>query len=323
MARGLFSRKSEQSEGSGHSVGGAAADGSTGGMQAGAMVSPELQSALTKIMERTAKLEAISLSELNPTDLQQVNSQVETLKRDLQNKEAEIAQLKAGGEAKPSAEAGDLSARIKELEAKLAEYEILEDDIADLSLYKEENSRLRLEVEKFKGGSVAPVASTPASVAIAPPVPDIPAPIEVDQGAQAASAVALASDEIVAEFAQAVGQESLPTADPTLTDMQIPDTGNPMADFENTVKLEKQIKPQAPPAPPSSTPPEEKDDLFAEFAQSKPQEDEEEFGANLDTDKMMAEMAALVGTEPGGSALEEDVDTDKMVLEMSGLNSKA
>lgn len=336
VARGLFSKKSEDGEAPAMALGAATAAAGMGSVVATAP-SPELQAALTKIMEQTAKLESISLGELNPAGLQQVNTQVEALKRDLQAKESEIAQLKANGDAKPTAEAGDLSSRIKELEAKLAEYEILEDDIADLSLYKEENTRLRAEIEKFRGGdgAVAPAAAPPApgpvSAAAAPVQAAVSPEPQRDPSALAEAVVATStSDDIVAEFAQAVGQEAVPSGDPALADVEIPDTGNPMADFENTVKLEKQIKPSTPaPAPvaaapsaPGASTSDEKDDLFAEFSQSKPQESDE-LNANLDTDKMMAEMAALVGHEPSGNALEEDVDTDKMVLEMSGFNSKS
>ena len=35
----------------------------------------------------------------------------------------------------------ELLAKIKDLEGKLAEYEIIEDDIADLTFFKEENAK--------------------------------------------------------------------------------------------------------------------------------------------------------------------------------------
>jgi hypothetical protein len=79
---------------------------------------------------------------------------------DLKNKISELEQMQkqnaAGGS---SADAVGLEARIKDLEARLKEYEIIEDDIANLSLYKEENSRLKDELSKAKGGEV----TTPAA----------------------------------------------------------------------------------------------------------------------------------------------------------------
>ncbi len=56
----------------------------------------------------------------------------------------------------PGSEAGSgvadsvLRTRVDELEAKLSEYEIITDDIADLSLFKDENSRMKVELEEMR-----------------------------------------------------------------------------------------------------------------------------------------------------------------------------
>jgi hypothetical protein len=290
----------------------------TAGSGGGPGPSPELQAVLDKIMAQTAKLEGVSLQGMNPAGVAEVEKQVQALKKDLASREEEIGKLKAAGPSSAAADADKLGARIKELEARLAEYEILEDDIADLSLYKEENVRLKAELEKLKGGGAMP-ASAPAPAAAAQ------------------------SEAIVAEFAQAVSQDPSPAAGPApaaeAVKMSIPDTGNPMADFENTVQLERELSgaaaaaPAAPaPAPAPAAPipimkaaaaaPEpvassaqaEADDLFAEFANPAAPDPAE--ASTLDTDKMMAEMAALVSMEPAnGNALEEGIDMDKMVAE--------
>ncbi|MGE4133008.1 MAG: hypothetical protein AB7F86_15310 [Bdellovibrionales bacterium] len=333
---------------------------------------PEVQGTLQKILEQTAKLEGVSVSApagggeasaasaggggASPADL-------EKLKKELAQREEELKAIKAaGGDAGGKASA-DLTARLKELEAKLAEYEILEDDIADLSLYKEENIRLKQELDKLKKGGAAPAAEPDAaaepasaeeSVAEAAPAAEA-APESVPEAAEPAPAPD-PSEDIVAEFAQAVSQEvdvpPPPAPAPEVT-MRVPDTGNPMEDFEAAVQIEKQKNPakaaapavEAPaapapaaaaPAPAAPTPPaapaaaaaaaapaptadsgekKESDDIFAEFS-------EESAGATgeLDTDKMMAEMAALVNLDPtDGSGLEEGVDTDKMAAEANKL----
>src|SRR5262249_18375015 len=69
--------------------------------------------------------------------------------------------------------------------------------------------------------------------------------------------------------------------------------------------------------------PPEGDDLFAEFA-NMPAADSENPGRppDLDTDKMMEEMAALAnfsGTGSEESALNESIDTEKMAAEASNL----
>lgn len=128
--------------------------------------------------------------------------------------------------------------------------------------------------------------------------------------------------------------------------MEVPDTGDPMKDFEAAVTIEKQTQaavgataaapapsaapasPAAAPAPSAAAPASpaakapagEADDLFAEFAEPPALAHEE--GA-LDTDKMMAEMAALVSLEPAsGNSLEEGIDTDKMAAEAGILHKR-
>lgn len=311
ISRGLLSRNTE---------GGGAQSSSTA----------ELDGVLKQILERTQKLETVTVQGgMTPEAAALAETQVQTLKKELAVRDEELKALKASGgdTAKSSEEADKLNSRLKELESKLAEYEILEDDIADLSLYKEENVRLRSELTKLKG-------DTPAAPAAAPPAP--------------AAAAAAPPDDIVAEFAQAVNAEPAAPAAPApapaaeaapvaaaAPEITVPDTDNPMKDFEAAVKAEKQMAAAVAPAPapaapapaapaPAAAAPKadgpkaESDDLFAEFAEAP----EAEQGA-LDTDKMMAEMAALVSLEPAaGSALDEGIDTEKMAAEAGSLTKR-
>lgn len=76
----------------------------------------------------------------------------ENAKAEVEKKEKEIAALKVQLQDMPKGgDATQYLSKIKELEGKLSEYEILEDDIADLSLFKEENARLKTELEALKG----------------------------------------------------------------------------------------------------------------------------------------------------------------------------
>jgi hypothetical protein len=274
---------------------------------------PELESMLIQILERTKKLETISVQGgMSPETVALAETQVQNLKKELSSREEEIKVLKASGggpavDPKLADEAAKLSSRLKELESKLAEYEILEDDIADLSLYKEENSRLRGELTKLKGGAPEAAPAAPAA-ASAPSAP--------------------ASADIVAEFAQAVGSDTMvvsgevPAPEVTMT---VPDTGDPMKDFEDAVKIEKKmtgaptpVQPQPAAAAPTAENPAT--DLFAEFADAPKNDDE---SAALDTDKMMAEMAALVSLEPAAdSALDEGIDTEKMAAEAGSFGKR-
>ena len=107
--------------------------------------------------------------------------------------------------------------RISELEAKLAEYEVLEDDIADLSLYKEENARLKTELDRLKGGG-APSAEEAA---------EVPEPEE--------------SEDLVKEFAEAVGKD--------------PDVEGPEPDPEPEAAPEPVAEAAPEPEPPPEPPP--------------------------------------------------------------------
>lgn len=289
--------------------------------------STDIQEFLQKILAQTTKLEAVPLAGMSAAAVGDVDAQVQALKKELTSREAEIQNLKAAGDQKPSADADALGARIKELEAKLSEYEILEDDIADLSLYKEENARLKGELEKMKGNpsAEAPAATPepePAPTAAAEPPP--PAPPEPP------------GEAIVAEFAQAVSASD-PAPAPAV---EAPKTEDPVADFASAVAIEKKLGGEAPaavaptpsaaPAPAASGSPHDApatpdgEDLFAEFgnepAESKEAKTESEGG--LDTDKMMAEMAHLVNADAaaqGGGGLEATSDIEKMALEATNL----
>ncbi len=316
---------------------------------------PEVSLVLQQILERTAKLDSATVQPMSPEQVALAETQVQGLKKELSAREDELKALRAAGSGN-TGEADKLNARLKELEAKLAEYEILEDDIADLSLYKEENLRLRGELEKLRGaggGGASPAVEVAES--------DVAAAIAAAGGADPAPAAAPASEpaplptdgpvppghDIVAEFESAVSAESVPA--PAIT-MQVPDTGNPMKDFEAAVQIEQKMKgvtpaaaaaavgvpasvggtAQAPaaaaagataeaPAAKAAAPSGESDDLFAEFTEAPT--DNIDTGA-LDTDKMMAEMAALVNLDPSASALDEGIDVEKMALEAAGSGQK-
>lgn len=283
------------------------------------LASPELQSMINKIMEQTSRLEAIDLKSLPAAGLASVDAQVQDLKKNLAARDSELSHLKSGGGA-VGEDGSNLSTRIKELEAKLAEYEILEDDIADLSLYKEENVRLKSELDKARsaGGSVAPnVEATATAEEPAVETPSVETP------------------DIVAEFAQAIETAPVAESEPVVPEVAaqapVPASGNPMTDFENTVEQERKPQPAAaqsagslPQMPPveaakpteEAKPVEEANDLFAEFSTAKEEAIPEFESSELDTDKMMAEMAELVSIEPSASnALEESIDIEKMAVE--------
>jgi hypothetical protein len=153
------------------------------------------------------------------------------LKKALSEKEAKISALMSdldalkvqmesstsvspnGGPAAEGADIGALQAKLAELQAKLAEYEIIEDDIADLSLFKEENKKLKAELATLKAAvetAQTQVHAANVSVEAAPrtdaPVKD---PVQIAQAAVTARPPAEEfkldeNDAVMGEFAQAL-----------------------------------------------------------------------------------------------------------------------
>ena len=89
-----------------------------------------------------------------------------------------LAMAPAGGVDSPAAESA-MKTKIDELEAKLFEYEIITDDIADLSLYKDENARMKSEIDDMRSrldAAVAAAASVPEPAFVPEPA-SVPAPV--------------------------------------------------------------------------------------------------------------------------------------------------
>ena len=258
----------------------------------------EIEATLKKLLERAS---AVVATPASPT-LEQAyakssgaGSPDPALKAELEKREKEIAELKNQLSSVPKADPAQFIAKISELETKLAEYEILEDDIADLSLYKEENVRLKEELGKIKGGE-APAAVVPEVAAVATPEPALTAEEAFPEFPTPGEPLPDKNENLVAEFEEAVKQVATPPPAPAA----------PVA-----------ASPQAPlppaPAPAAAAPSGEidTDDILAEFS-----------GEGLDTDKMLAEIESLnqAGTADS-SALDEASDISKMAEEASKLGT--
>lgn len=105
-----------------------------------------------------------NLADLAPlkTALAEKEKQLAALNDELTEAKAQAAAATASSGSGSASQAGPsqesahamaaLEMEIADLKAKLAEYEIIEDDIADLALYKEENARLKREIEEARAG---------------------------------------------------------------------------------------------------------------------------------------------------------------------------
>lgn len=238
------------------------------------------------------------------------------LKKVLQEREEELNKLKnSTGDDKLKSQIS----RIQELESKLREYEILEDDIADLSIYKEENVRLRLELQKI---STAPSASKEALVdqfaqvvdqaKDVGPGPEV-AQIESTGDAMADFATAVESERAViaaSEAAKAAAGETAALEAPAELPAEPPEEPPVPAPAAIAEPIPiKKAEPLTAVQPPDS--PEATNNLFAEFS-----------AGALDTDRVMEELDSLekLKDADGSNALEESLDPDKLVAQASGFH---
>lgn len=223
----------------------------------------------------------------------------------LNEKEKVIADLRAeiknlGEQAPAAGESADLQAKVKELTEKLSEYEIIEDDIANLSFYKTENIKLKNELEKLKGTSSAnteaAIAEINASQAPAPtapvaekPAPPAPTPVESD-------------DSILSEFEEAVKQKEALERNIPISEAATPISVNSeetdlLKEFENAV--EKELAP----APAS-----------AKAAQPT---------ADINSDKLVQEMETLAATKPPVTPDDGKDSNQKLIEEFENFVNKS
>lgn len=274
------------------------------------------------------------------------------LKKSLSEKEAKIAALMTDIEAlkvaadkvQPTADGGvahgvdigALQAKLAELQAKLAEYEIIEDDIADLSMYKEENKKLKAELTTLKAAvetAQTQVHAASVSVEAAPHVED---PVQVAQAAVTSPAPQEKfeldkSDSVMNEFAQAISGESSTAAQPetSFESQLVVASDSPLADPQaaiDAIMSQSQAEEQA---VAEKAPSEEN----LEVTQALPELPVETAAATpgvldeaLDTNKLQAEVSKLaaelesMALEAAGdsSVLDESLDTDKLMQELAG-----
>lgn len=123
--------------------------------------------------------------------------------------EAKLAQAGSGSAPAPDAAGGDSKEtldKIAKLEAKLAEYEVIEDDLANLKRYQQENKQLKAQLAATQNGGATPAVASAvaaaAEAAPAEPATETAAPVEA-AAAEAPAPEAAASPLAAAEEAAA------------------------------------------------------------------------------------------------------------------------
>lgn len=334
-------------------------------------VSAELEETLKKVLE---KANALAPTGAVPTgDQATLLTQISDLKQSLESKQAEIEMLKsagpapaegAAGAADASASAGSsvdtsaLEAKIEELQNKLTEYEIISEDIADLSFYKEENVKLQKEVETLKaaGGAAAASASSVAAAATtetvteAPVVPESETPksesplmeqakpqetqqtseaavstvAEVPEAAPAEANSAPVNDDIMAEFAAAISEQKTQTKEDSEPDSLVNRVQNKIEENKNKTDAPDTATNASTELATNSDQPIANDPPRSSESDDQSNTEAEVSLGSMDMDKMMSEAGNLEITveskDVDANPLEAELDPAKLSEEAQLLN---
>lgn len=260
---------------------------------------PEVESRLrSELSERDERIDAL-------------NHEIERLRLEISS--ASATSEKFNGEVNPG-EIENLKAKMGELQARLSEYEIIEDDIADLSRFKDENSKLKAELEELKTklGSGEAIVATPETTSVSePPVNETGKndQFEID-----------AEDDVMQEFASAVSLEKAPAASEmssVSSEVEV-DVEAEVAKQESSVTVES-------PDPVSA--PEEislKEPSLEAKSSADALSEPEALQGDPDTEKLLSEVESLsVDNQEAGDVLEESLNTDKLIAEVGSLGPES
>lgn len=241
--------------------------------------------------------------------MEEMVTQIERLKIQLMQKNEELEQIKANGsvsqEGAPSANLSNdaaekinaLEEKIRDLEAKLSEYAIIEDDIADLSLYKEENAKLKAEIEELK----SKLAEAPGSkTAAIDPLAEIESVVEDDIEQEEEATTEGESNGLV-DVAAAGDVEEVPLERES-NPVNNPDLQGNLGDDDVMAEFEKAIAEQK---------------AMMDGAEKTPIDE------SINLDKMLNEVSSLPTTESeeAKNALEESLDTEKLLKEATTMEN--
>jgi hypothetical protein len=271
----------------------------------------ELEATLKKLLDKASVVPS-SAGAASGGASTELLAEIETLKNNLKEKQTEIESLKTSAESAGGGGTGEgglseedkakLEAQLKELKGKLEEYEIISEDIADLSFYKEENAKLLKQLEAAK---ITPAAATTEPAA----APAAPAPAAVETAAPTPEPVV--QDPVVAAE-QSVTIETAPAADPAPAAAEAPAAPITGVDEELMAELDQAVAEQAPSEAAAATTPASATDAGADLG-------------SMDMEKMMAEAEDIgdsaAAVEEAPNALEATLDADKLIEEASALTS--
>lgn len=215
----------------------------------------------------------------------------QALKKELEEKKVEVQTLKERVADVAEDNTPELLAKIKGLESRLAEYEIIEDDIADLSHYKEENERLKKQLAGDAGATSAPEAEA-AETAAEAEVETSPIADDFSKAVDDLESQVAKPAEPVAKKAAAKKTEAAPASAAPINDDEVP--------------VEKAA------AAASS-------DVFAEYQDVDGESDPMAGLGDIDTNRMLEEIQGLEAEAGSADVLTQAPDVEKMVEEAKKL----
>lgn len=289
----------------------------------------ELEETLKKVLERASAM-PVAAEGAGGADAGPLLEEIAALKKSLESKQAEIETLKSAPTTAPEsdssgmgeAERVQLESQIKDLQAKLTEYEIISEDIADLSHYKEENARLQRELESMKSGapagaSASAAAPTPAAAPEAVVEVEVPAPVPEAETAPAPEAAVVEAMDASVDLSELT---PAPTGAPApVVDDDI------MKEFAAAVEEQKNQTGASLPVAEAPVAVEPAGDAKSEepAVEAKAEEPAGLDLGEMDMDKMVAEAMGLenVKAEAETNALEASVDPNKLLEEAASMES--
>ncbi len=234
-----------------------------------------------------------------PPQVEAMKAQVLEREKKITNLEAELGQIKAQLTKTPIASGlpdPEMQAKLTELQNKLSEYAIIEEELADISRFKEENAKMRAQIEALQAGGPAPTIEAPAISAVTPAPAISAAPAAVEPVAMNQNLIE--DDQVLNDFQAAVETQSAPKdalASEMVTAIPVPDF--PSSEISEPEKL--------------ATP---EGDAF-ELAMTEPASPEES--------AIVASEASPESLTPAASPLEGQLDTSKMLEEMQNLDENS
>ncbi len=169
----------------------------------------EISSLRTTVGEKESLIKDLekSLSDLKAAstgdsveEITKLNDEIAALKKKLEEKDAAAANSE-GGDVELQGKFDEVSKERDELKERLMEYEIIEEDLANLKRLQQENEELKKSLEALKGGDTAPApapAPEPETVAEPEPAPE-PEAVAEPEPAPEPEAVAEPEPEVPAE----------------------------------------------------------------------------------------------------------------------------